>query len=82
MIGYALHKDKHMHFIVLFIFVNISKCFISSGLELNPALREGSISHPFHFLRGFQVTKRKDSSKDKSETKREDIRIDKLPHVA
>ena len=31
---------------------------------------------PVLLLRGFQVMKNKDLSKDKSETKREDIRID------
>ena len=48
----ALEEAYAFYFIFLIIFVNVSKGFISSGLELNPALREGSISHPFHFYVG------------------------------
>ena len=31
----------------------------NTGLELNPALRDSSISHPFPLLCGFQETKKK-----------------------
>ena len=45
-------------FFYLFGEINALICK-STGLELNPALRDGSISHPFPLSCGFQETKKK-----------------------